>query len=230
MNLTITLKETFGGVRVQAELQGHDEGGKKEPIVFVRAEEHPTLEQRIVMLQKAEQFAKEHKLRLWENQEPPILPLDGKWFRVRLGLIGKPDANIVHQLLVSTDGRVADGMKRVEVIKLLWELVPSPHTDADYQGYLEKYILASSPHDTRIISRLSDIPGYDKQPLDKDFAEIIRPPFRLGEKDTAFYIFYTYEREGGIVKRWKCNFYKESLWNNDTIILGTGIGNAIFRG
>jgi hypothetical protein len=194
--------------------------------------EEPTLsqltpEQRITVLQKAKQFAKEHNLPLWENQDRPILPLEGKWFRVRLGLVGPPAGPIIHQVLVSTDGRVLDGMQRDAVVSLLRELMPPPRTDTDHQLYLEKYILASSPYDTRVISRLSDIPGYEKHPLEKDFAEVVRPPWKLGDKDAAFYVFYTYTREGGSVKRWKCNFSGGALWSSDIMILGNGIGDAI---
>jgi hypothetical protein len=119
-------------------------------------------------------------------------------------------------------------MRKDEVVTLLRELMPPPRTEAEHQLYLKKYILASSPYDTRIISRLSDIPGYEKHPLEKDFAEVVRPPWKHGDEQTGFYIFYTYAPGGGVVKRWKCNFSDGALWSGDIMILGNGIGDAIF--
>lgn len=229
MDLTIVLKEAFDGDRVRAEwvTGGVPLGYQSRSIVFERIKEQPTLEQRIAMLQRAEQFADEHKLRLWENQEPPILPLEGKWYRVRLGLVGKPDGANTYQLLVSSDGRVVDGMNRTEVVKLLGELVPNLQTDADHQRYLEKYILAIHPDETLVVSGPSDIPGYERSPLAKDLAAVIRPPWRLEQRDVTWYVFYTWERRMGIVKRWQCRFYDgKSLSYSDTTVLGRFIGNG----
>jgi len=225
VHLRIVLKEEFDGGSVKAELHGMNEN-EKESIVFVR--DSPTLPQQAVMLQKAEEYANEHNLTLCQHQEPPILPLEGNWFRVRLSIGPEPRDAYNHQLLVSTDGRVVDGMQKGEVMKLLGELLPNLQTDADYQHYMEEYFLASGFDQRRVVFRPSDIPAYEKHPLDKDFAEVIRPAFRIGEKDSEFYVFYTYDRPGGVVLRWKCKFYKGFLQHADSTTLGTDIGDAIF--
>ena len=75
-----------------------------------------------------------------------------------------------------------------------------------------------------IITKTSDIPGYDKAPLDKDIADALRAPFSFGKLTT---VVYTYQQIGGIVRRYRFSLENGTrLKRVECAIVGRDIGEA----
>jgi hypothetical protein len=90
--------------------------------------------------------------------------------------------------------------------------------------------------DQRIISGTEDIPGYDKAKLDLDLENTVWPMFsfvsrrRHAKVDTLVYVAYTYQRNNGIVRRYRFPFKnKEYLFETPTYVrLAQHIGEAYY--
>lgn len=80
----------------------------------------------------------------------------------------------------------------------------------------------------RIVSRLDDIPGIRKRPLDKDLQPVIRSLWsQTDEKGNLFYVTYTYSQIGGVLRRYKFTFDKGTRFRDvNCIVLGRGVGDA----
>ncbi|MGB2806810.1 MAG: hypothetical protein WBC22_03655 [Sedimentisphaerales bacterium] len=90
--------------------------------------------------------------------------------------------------------------------------------------------------DQRIISGTENIPGYDKAKLDLDLEKTVRPMFSFVKrrgygKEKLIYVVYTYEQDGGIVRRYRFPFKnKEVLDETPTcVVIGQDIGEAYYR-
>ena len=89
---------------------------------------------------------------------------------------------------------------------------------------------------TKIISATKEIPGYEKQPLDEDLAQTVRPihSYKNRKGETVF-IAYAYTRVGGVVRRYR--FVFENLDNPERrallswvecSVLARDIGDALY--
>jgi len=200
-----------------------------------------TAEQTAEMTRLAKEFAKENRLKLAREgqlaharEAVTILPFTGKWYRVRLSLEAGKGGPIIHQLLISTDGWVVDAIRHEVVVwDVFRNVLPTPKTEAEHLQYLKHYILAISAYDTYIISKPEDIKGYAKRPLDKDLEGMIRAPWTtpwtIPWSKRTHHVFYTYTREGGTVKRWKCDFTGGRLRYDQVMQLASSIGDAILH-
>jgi hypothetical protein len=102
---------------------------------------------------------------------------------------------------------------------------PEPKTETERRSMLETFLRLHHP-EQRIISALTDIPGYAKRKLDSDLASTIRPMFLFEEKDKeVVFIVFTYAKLGGIVRRYRFPF-KKRLRLPTCIVLGSDIGDA----
>jgi hypothetical protein len=101
---------------------------------------------------------------------------------------------------------------------------PSSPQENDRKTLIEAFTKLHSGESVSIISRLSDIPGYDKTPLDPDIAPAVRGPFSFGKLTT---VVYTYQQIGGIVRRYRFAFDDGATFRKaECIIVGHGIGDA----
>jgi len=92
----------------------------------------------------------------------------------------------------------------------------------------------SAPHGrpAKIIASTRDIPGYDNKPLDADLEGVIRSPWSFkNEQGDILYVVCTYNRECGIVCRYKFGFRSGGvgLYRTEHVELGRRIGDAIVR-
>jgi len=120
-----------------------------------------TSDERAAMARRAKEFARDNRLELaHQDQAVTILPLAGKWRRVRLSLEAGHGVPIIRQLLISTDGKVVDATRHDAVVwEILRDALPQPQAEAEHLRWLECFIVAISAYDTRIVSKPEDIGG-----------------------------------------------------------------------
>ena len=101
---------------------------------------------------------------------------------------------------------------------------PSPLDDNARKKLIEDLSGLHSGERVSIITKTSDIPGYDRVPLDKDIADALRAPFSFGKLTT---VAYTYQQIGGIVRRYRFSFENSARFRRvECAIVGRDIGEA----
>ena len=135
---------------------------------------------------------------------------------------------IPSRYLVRRDGTVDPVTLESVVAAYLTEYVSS-RTESERESIVKSLIQIDKGG--RIISSLSDIPEYEKSPLDIDLVDTVREPRTHVDKEgTALWILYTYQQNGGRVYRYKVRFFngKELGYPVDKLELGSNIGDATY--
>jgi hypothetical protein len=99
--------------------------------------------------------------------------------------------------------------------------------DRDMAAIATSLISLGDLNGTHLISTLQEVPGYDKNPLNKDLESLIRPPWQYTDKEgDTYWICYTYCQNQGWVKRYKFRFHGSGIMNPvDVLQLGGSIGD-----
>jgi len=101
---------------------------------------------------------------------------------------------------------------------------PSSPEEEDRKQLIGDFIKLHSEQNAQIIANTSDIPGYDKAPLDTEVADAVRTPFSFGTLTT---VVYTYQRVGGIVRRYEFTFEDGIAFRRaQCVVIGRDIGEA----
>jgi hypothetical protein len=96
--------------------------------------------------------------------------------------------------------------------------------ESDRKKLIDDFTTQHSGDPVNIIAKTSDIPGYDKAPLDADIADAVRAPFSFGKLTT---VVYTYRQVGGIVSRYRFQFNNGTSFKKaECVVVGKGIGDA----
>ena len=86
--------------------------------------------------------------------------------------------------------------------------LPPAESDEDKQKLIDRYVLLLQKNGQAIsyqqkIESLDDIEGYEKNRLDPDLEATVTQPYRI---DDRIWVFYTYNRIGGVVTRYRFEF------------------------
>ena len=101
---------------------------------------------------------------------------------------------------------------------------PATPKKKDREKLIDDFTKLHAGESISIISTASDIPGYEKAPLDADIADALRAPFDSGKLTT---VVYTYQQIGGIVRRYRFTFQGgERFSRAECAVVGRGIGEA----
>jgi len=93
------------------------------------------------------------------------------------------------------------------------------------------YTSADGQAPAKIISSVSEIPGYEKQSLEADLKEVVRPSWSYTnqKRSRLVYVLYTYRELGGVVSRYRFVFYGgETFYGAECFDLGRDIGDALY--
>ena len=108
-------------------------------------------------------------------------------------------------------------------VVFLNEYSSSPQ-EKDRKQLIDDFTKLHSGEHIIIINKTSDIPGYDKAPLDPDIADAVRAPFSFDKLTT---VVYTYQQIGGIVRRYRFAFKNGITFrNSECAVVGRRIGEA----
>ncbi len=101
---------------------------------------------------------------------------------------------------------------------------PSSPKEKDRDNLIQDFVKLHAGEPVSVINKTSDIPGYDKAPLDPDIAQAVRAPFSY---DNLIAVVYTYQQIGGIVRRYRFQFENGTTFKRvECAVLGKDIGEA----
>ncbi len=103
---------------------------------------------------------------------------------------------------------------------------PGPSESKKREQLIRDFIELHDGDGPVVIKNVSDIPGYDRVPLDPDIAEAVRAPFSFGNLVS---VVYTYTRVGGVIRRYRFEFERGNMFRGaECTVIGRGIGNAVY--
>lgn len=101
---------------------------------------------------------------------------------------------------------------------------PSTPKEDSRKALVQNFVELHAGEKVIILKATSDIPGYDKAPLDEDLAKTVRAPFSFGK---VVSVVYTYQRIEGIVRRYRFEFENSTAFKRaQCAILSRDIGDA----
>ncbi len=126
--------------------------------------------------------------------------------------------------IITHDGTVKEISDDSLNVLFMNEYPLSADTGEEKNKVIKAYLDIYSGETIDIINKATDIPGHDKRPLDEDLAPAIRAPYV--NKDGVI-IVYTYQKIGGIVRRFRFNWTKDKRFRKAEVAdLAKDIGSA----
>lgn len=117
-------------------------------------------------------------------------------------------------------------------LAMAFRALPPVETDDEREKLIQKYLHilhldgVAGVGPGKVINGTGDIEGYEKNPLDPDLESTVCPPYTLKGHTR---VFYTYQRVGGAVTRYRFRFDDlGKLKSVDINVLGKEIGAYVY--